>query len=114
MSTPSKFHFWTEYRYALLRFLRDCSGTPEGACAPGWVTFIYYVLFPLNWAYEKQSGIKYEAPYDTYIIHGIRITGVVFEQFKGEVGSRFEVVKSQDGLVTIRRAAEIQLPIHEN
>ena len=101
-------------RYDFIRFLRLINGIPEGAFNPLWITVIYHILFPVQWWFYKVTGVQYEARYDTYVIRGIRLTGEVFEMFKGEVGSRFEVVKSVDGLVTIRRAGEIQLPMHEN
>lgn len=105
---------WTQYRFAVLRNLRTITNTPEGCYAPAWVRFVYYVLFPLDWFHERQSHIKYEVLLDAYTIKGVRITGDVFEMMKREVGNRFEVVRSVDGIVTIRRAGEISLPIHEN
>lgn len=105
---------WTEFRYAILRALRELNAIPEGAKAPYWMMVVYHTLFPFNWLYERQSNIKYEVLYDTYIVRGIRITGHCYDMFRGEIGNRFEIVASKDGIVTVRKLDEITLPIHEN
>jgi len=81
-------------RYAFLRWLRKISNTPEGCVAPQWIKFIYYILFPLNWFYEKQSNIKYDILSDIYTINGMKFTGEVFYHLRSEAskGMKFRLI----------------------
>lgn len=93
---------WTEFRYRFLRMLRVLSNTPEGSVAPKWVQFAHYALFPLNWMYQKNSGIYYDAQRDIYTIQGMRFTGEVFRHFKQSVGQRFEIESNDEGVIILR------------
>lgn len=94
---------WTEVRYRFLRALRQLSGVPEGAVRPRWIVFIYYILFPLNWCYERNANIKYDALHDIYTIQGMKFSGEVFRHFRQSIGEKFEIVDTDDGTVTLRR-----------
>jgi hypothetical protein len=94
---------WTNFRFSFLRMLKQIANVPEGAVAPKWIRFCYYILFPLNWFYHKQSGIKYEPETNVYTIEGIRITGEFFRHLKESRGERFEIDEASDGTVVLRR-----------
>lgn len=90
---------WTEIRYRFLRLLRQMANLPECSVAPKWIQFIYYVLFPLNWFYNRQSGIKYDAERDIYTIRGIKFSGDVFIHFKNATGRSYEITNINDCIV---------------
>ena len=56
--------------------------TKEGVKPSKTAMFLYHVLFPFNFFYEKQSGIKYDVYSDVYTIRGVEITGGVFDALK--------------------------------
>lgn len=98
-------------RYKILRWLRkNVFHVKEGEISPKGLYFIYYILFPLNWFYEKQSWVKYEPLTDVYTIRGMKFTGAVFETLKDEAnkGFKFELVDTGE-YVTIRslRGSEV-------
>lgn len=97
-------------RYKFLRFLRKTFRIKEGEISPKWLYFIYYILFPLNWYYEKQSRIKYDPLTDVYTIEGMKFTANVFHVLKDESnkGFKFELVDTGE-YVTIRslRGSEV-------
>ena len=97
-------------RYKFLRFLRKICKVKEGEISPKWLYFIYYILFPLNWFYEKQSQMKYDPLTDVYTIQGMKFTSQVFETLKDEAnkGFKFELVDTGE-YVTIRslRGSEV-------
>ena len=94
---------WTEVRYRFLRALRQLSGVHEGTISPRWIVFIYYLLFPFNWLYERNANIKYDAVYDIYTIQGMKFSGEIFRHFRQSIGEKFEIVDTDDGTVTLRR-----------
>lgn len=72
-------------RYKILRWLREkVFRVQEGCIAPKPLKFIYYLLFPLNWFYEKQSWIKYDPLTDIYTIEGMKFTRQVFKTLKDD------------------------------
>ena len=93
---------WTEWRYRFLRMLRQLANVPEGCVVPRWIQFIYHILFPLNWFYERQSGIHYDVVRDIYTIQGMKFSGDVFRHFKQSVGMKFEIEQSSNGTVILR------------
>ncbi len=42
----------------------------EGAMMPKFSLFVYRVLFPLNWLYDKQTHLKFDYRRNLYIIDG--------------------------------------------
>jgi hypothetical protein len=53
--------------------------TKEGEVAPKLVQYIHRILFPLNWFYQRQSGIKYDPLRNIYTIRGMKFSGQIFE-----------------------------------
>lgn len=97
-----KMDTWTEKRYSFLRFMRRFCKVKEGQIAPKWMYFVYYILFPLNWLYEKQAYIKYDILTDVYTIRGMKFTGEVFYHLKQSRGMRFEIVDTGE-YVTLKK-----------
>jgi len=91
----------TEFRYRFLRMLRQFANVPEAAVAPKWIKFTYYLLFPLNYFYLKNSAIKYDVEKDIYTIRGIKFTGEVFSHFKNSIGRSFEITEI-NGIICLR------------
>jgi len=86
-------------RYKLLHWLRyKIARCKEGEISPKWIRFIYWVLFPLNWFYERQSGIKYDHLNDIYFIRGMKFSGIIFEMLRHQAneGKVFRL-KEADG-----------------
>lgn len=96
-------------RYKFLRWL-NCRifKTKEGEIAPKFVQFVYRVLFPLNWFYQKQSGMRYDPLTDVYFIRGMRFTSQVFDTLRdmAKVGHKFELVETDGEVCTIRSLSE--------
>lgn len=65
-------------RYKILRFLRDMTGAKEGTVAPKWIKVVYWILFPLNGFYQRQSGMKYNPLTNMYTIMGQEYSGEIF------------------------------------
>jgi hypothetical protein len=84
---------WTEFRYRFLRMLRQFANVPEAFIAPKWIQFTYYVLFPLNYFYIKNSNIKYDVQCDIYTVRGIKFSGEVFMHLKNSIGRSFEITE---------------------
>lgn len=93
---------WTEFRYRILRMLRQIANVPECSIVPKWIQCIYYMLFPFNWIYQRNSGIHYDAPRDIYTIQGMKFSGEVFRHFKQSVGQRFEIESNDEGVIILR------------
>jgi hypothetical protein len=66
-------------RMKFLRWLRHrVWKVEEGCMAPRSLIVIYYILFPLNWLYEKRANVRYNAWYNTYTLHGIEFSAEFF------------------------------------
>lgn len=70
---------------------RKVFNTKEGCISPKFVRVCYYILYPLNWAYEKQSGIRYDIMYDVYHINGKKFTGQFFSMLSNEANNKTRV-----------------------
>jgi len=81
---------------------KDVFKVPEATIGPRFLPIIYYLLFPLNWFYEKQSGIKYDMQRHIYIIQGMEFSGGIFEFLTdvSKTGKTFKL-KSTDGKTAI-------------
>ena len=63
------------WRWRFIWWIRDnVTKTPPENMAPKWVGVIYYILFPLNWLYERQSNIKYDPLSGHFYIAGIKLS----------------------------------------
>ena len=71
---------------AFLRWLRiRIFKVPEGAIGPKIITWLYWLLHPLNGFYQNQSGVHYDPGYDTYTIMGVKLTGEFILMLKHEL-----------------------------
>lgn len=64
----------------------------EGEIAPWPLKWIYYLLFPGFWVYEKQHNLRYDPLRDVYTIRGKEFSGAFFELMKD---------KSKQGLIVL-------------
>jgi len=62
-------------RYRFLKWLRKVFKVKEGDKSPKYIAWVYYILFPLEWFYQRQSGIKYDSVTDVYTIRGMIFSG---------------------------------------
>jgi hypothetical protein len=92
---------WTEFRYRFLRMLRQLANVPEACIAPKWIQLTYYLLFPLNYFYLKNSNIKYDVEMDIYTVRGIKFSGDFFMIFKNSRGRSYEITEI-DGTIVLR------------
>lgn len=63
------------WKWRFIHYLRDnISKTPPEMMSPKWIKVVYYILFPLNWLYEKQSNIKYDPLTGSFDLMGLHLT----------------------------------------
>lgn len=96
-------------RYKFLRWLREkVFKSREGEAPPKLLLFIYRILFPLHFFYQKQSHIRYDPLRDVYYIRGMKITGIVFEWLRDAAnkGEAFRLVETDGQEITIERIYE--------
>ncbi len=62
------------WKWRFIGHLREISKTPPENIAPKWIKVIYYILFPLNWLYERQSNIKYDPLTGSFDLMGVHLT----------------------------------------
>ena len=87
----SKFFIWVKRRF----------GITTGQVLPNWALFIRFLLFPIRmtrWWIEKGEG--YQCMTDTWIIHGIEYSDVLFAHLAND-NRWYRVIKRENGLITI-------------
>jgi hypothetical protein len=95
-------------RFKFLKLIRRLLNIKACCVPPKWYKFIYYVLFPLNWFYEKQTGIYYDPMRDIYWINDVKYSGDIFRFFNdpSNKGKLFRFNKISGGLVEIEEIYE--------
>jgi hypothetical protein len=96
-------HYLSKLRRKIFNWFRR--NAPEGQALNWRLLIIYCLLFPikaLKWQLEKGDGYKWQS--GVWVIHGMRYTDQLFEGFAfWDVGSKFKIVKRDEGYVTIER-----------
>lgn len=91
-------------RYKFLNYLRRICKVRECEIAPKPIMFIYHVLFPLNWLYERQSNIKYDPLTNVYTINGMKFSANVFTMLRdrSKEGCEFQLTQTDGEICMIK------------
>lgn len=82
--------------------VRDLAKIPEAQLLPKWILLIQWFLFPLR-TFRYYDGFDgYNIMNDTWNIDGVIIDGQYFWKIKSNIGKRFEVLRNDEGIITLR------------